>query len=406
MFKLRNKKQIKAITFAFIALLFGILIIFNTFLNPTSSKLTFFDSNDTVCNHFDFKILDMFYRLAVKHGAGPKASFSPEIIYLNITDETYNFFDKNYLDRKDMAELNNALSQMGPEAVIYDIIFARKSNEQSDLAFYQSLERLGNVYLPTAFILSEKPSKFRWKEDKAHARIKSNYLGIPRETGFVEPKKIDKTQFSRICNWWLNKEKKSTPFYAVKALTQQDEFAVRAKGSGDISAKADADGIYRHITMVIKIDDKYFPTLSLAVFLDWAGISLNDVKIEWGDKITIPLNNADNVIIPIDKQGRTFIPFVQKMGKDFSYISVNKFLSKFQDEDLRGNLLEQFEGNFVFIADIAIGTSDLGQTSLQNDAPLVITHTSLLNAMLTNTFYKEWTFTKILLMTLFFITLI
>ncbi|MBF0230244.1 MAG: adenylate/guanylate cyclase domain-containing protein [Desulfamplus sp.] len=404
MLKLRNKKQIKAIMFAFIALLFGILILFNLLSNSTDSKFTFFNSNGTIFNNFDFKVLDIFYRLAVKHGAGPKASFSPEIIYLNITDETYNFFDKNYLDRKDMADLNNALSQMRTQAVIYDIIFARKSSEKSDLAFYQSLERLGNVYLPTALILSEKPSKFRWKEDKAHDRIKSDYLGIPHETG-IEPNNIDKTPSYLIWNWWIDKEKRSSPFYAVKALTQQNDFAIKAKGSGDISAKADADGIYRHITMVVKIDDKYFPTLSLAVFLDWAGISLDDVKIEWGDKITIPLKNADDVIIPIDKQGRTFIPFVQRMGKDFSYTSVNNFLSKFQDEDLRGNLLEQFEGNFVFVADIAIGTSDLGHTPLQNDAPLVITHASLLNAMLTNTFYKEWAFTKILLVIFLFITL-
>ncbi|MBF0378460.1 MAG: CHASE2 domain-containing protein [Desulfamplus sp.] len=404
MLKLRNKKQIKAIIFTFIALLFGILILFNLLLNSTDSKFTFFNSNGTICNYFDFKVLDIFYRLAVEHGAGPKASFSPEIIYLNITDETYNFFDKNYLDRKDMADLNNALSQMGTQAVIYDIIFARKSSEKSDFAFYQSLERLGNVYLPTALILSEKPSKFKWKEDKAHDRIKSDYLGSLRETE-IEPKKIDKTSYGGIWNWWLNKEKKSRPFYAVKALTQQNEFAIRAKGSGDISTKADTDGIYRHITMVVKIDDKYFPTLSLAVFLDWAGISLNDVKIEWGHKITIPLKNSNDVIIPIDKQGRTFIPFVQTMGKDFRYMSVNKFLSKFQDEDLRGNLLEQFEGNFVFIADIAIGTSDLGHTPLQNDAPLVITHASLLNAMLTNTFYKDWTFTKLLLVIFLLITL-
>ncbi|MBF0389564.1 MAG: adenylate/guanylate cyclase domain-containing protein [Desulfamplus sp.] len=387
---LRNKKQRNAIGLVFTALMVGIFIIFNVFMNNTGGS----------CSYFDFKVLDIFYKFAVRYGFGPEASFSPGIVYLNITDETYNFFDKNYLDRKDMATLNNALEQMDTEAVIYDIIFARRSSEDSDREFSQSIESLGNVYMPTALVLSDKPYKFKWKDDVAHERLRYDYLGNPNEIEINS-----KTWFSLLLGDSKNSPK---PFYAVKALTQNSSFAISAKGSGDISAKADADGIYRHITMLVKIDDKYLPTLSLAVFLDWAGISLDDVKVEWGKKITIPaakdnqlsegnLLNKD-VIIPIDNQGRTFIPFVNVIGKDFNYMSVNKFLTNFQDEDLRGNLLELFEGKFIFIADIAIGTSDLGYTPLQNDAPLVVTHASLLNAMLTNTFYVEWELGKTILL--------
>ncbi|MBF0303475.1 MAG: adenylate/guanylate cyclase domain-containing protein, partial [Desulfamplus sp.] len=212
------------------------------------------------------------------------------------------------------------------------------------------------------------------------------------------------------------KKDKSQPFYGVKALTQHSNFAIKAKGSGDISAMADADGIYRHITMMVKIDDKYFPTLALSVFLDWVGISLDEITVEWGEKITIPASKANpesagnflgkDVVIPIDRHGRTFIPFVNVMGKDFIYISANKFLSHFEDENLRGNLLELFEGNFVFIGDIAIGTSDLGYTPLQNDAPLVITHSSLLNALLTNTFYSEWQLGKTFLLILLLLVIL
>lgn len=392
MTKLKNRKQIRAILLVFTALFVGITIFFYALWSYTGSVLTL----------FDFKALDIFYKLAVKNGRGPAASFAPAVVYLNITDETYNFFDKNYLDRKDMASLNNALVEMSPEAVIYDIIFARRSSEASDSAFSQSLENLGNVYLPTAVVLSDKPYKFRWKEDAAHERLRSDYLGTPKEIGIEDNVEINKTENSEKHNqrWGFNYANRYKPFYGVQALTQQSNFALRARGSGDISAKADSDGIYRHITMIVKIDEKYFPTLSLSVFLDWAGISLDDITVEWGKQITIPASKVSvesvkniitkDVVIPIDRNGAAFIPFVNVMGRDFQYMSANAFLTHFQDENMRGNLLEIFEGNFVFVGDIAIGTSDLGYTPLQNDAPLVITHSSLLNAMLANIFYSEW----------------
>jgi hypothetical protein len=45
-------------------------------------------------------------------------------------------------------------------------------------------------------------------------------------------------------------------------------------------------------------------------------------------------------------------------------------------------MAEFFEGHFVFVADIAKGASDLGQTPLEDRVPLVAVHTSLLNGLL------------------------
>lgn len=378
MIKVRNKKQIKAIWTVWAILLSGIMVFFYGAVNLTGS----------IFNVVDFKALDLFYKLSVQQGKGPQASFTPEIIYLNITDETYNFFNKNHLDRKDIATLNYALSQMHTEAVIYDIIFARKSTQTSDFELSRSLDALGNAYMPTALVLSDKPYPFIWKDDVAHERFRRNYLGKPDEKNITG--------------------RNYRPFYALKALMQQNDFAIKASGSGDINAAADSDGIYRHIAMLARVDDKYFPTISLSVFLDWAGIPFNAIKVEWGEKITIPASNSDHldndVTIPIDSHGRTFIPFVQVMGRDFTHMTAHKFIEHSQDINLKGNLLEKFEGNFVFIGDVAIGTSDLGYTPLQKDAPLIIIHASLLNAMLTNTFYSQWPTGKTLSMIFILLT--
>ena len=53
-------------------------------------------------------------------------------------------------------------------------------------------------------------------------------------------------------------------------------------------------------------------------------------------------------MIPIDDRGRAFIPFAQKWDKGFKKMGAHRLLQYFEDEDLRENLTEFFEGNFVF----------------------------------------------------------
>jgi adenylate cyclase len=81
--------------------------------------------------------------------------------------------------------------------------------------------------------------------------------------------------------------------------------------------------------------------------------------------------------------------------KGFEKMEAHALLKFFEDEDLRGNLTEFFEGNFVFVGDVSVGTSDLGQTPLEKDVPLIVLHTSMLNGLLTNTFYDKWSFRQV-----------
>src|SRR5690606_15152651 len=54
------------------------------------------------------------------------------------------------------------------------------------------------------------------------------------------------------------------------------------------------------------------------------------------------------------------------------------------------DLLEYYEGSFVFISDISVGTSDLGQISIEENIPLITVHAALLNGLLNNQFYFKW----------------
>lgn len=327
---------------------------------------------DPVWHKWDYKSLDYVYRLAVQKGHGPEPAFAPDIIYLTITDDTYDAFGTNYLDRRNLAPVNLALRQLDVEGIIYDIIFARASTPEADRLFAASIADAGNVHLPFALARSSEPVAFQWQAGMAYERLRSEFIGEPQES---------RLQHAR-------------PFYAQRALTQHDAFAEAALASGDIAVRADADSIYRHACLLTRIDTQYFPTLALSVFLTWAGASLADVQVAWGRHLTIPAlphnSISQDVVIPIDEQGCTFIPFVRPMGEDFRQMPAHQFLEYFQNPQFRGNLLDWFEGRFVLIGDVATGGSDLGYTPLEADVPLVVLHAALLNALLTKTFYQPW----------------
>ena len=57
-----------------------------------AGTMVFWRVSGDVWATFNFQILDLFYRQAVKSGYGPK--LSPQIVYLNITDQPYDYFGK------------------------------------------------------------------------------------------------------------------------------------------------------------------------------------------------------------------------------------------------------------------------------------------------------------------------
>jgi adenylate cyclase len=186
------------------------------------------------------------------------------------------------------------------------------------------------------------------------------------------------------------------PFFANQATVQKDEFAASAAGTGHISVESDSDGVFRHVAMVVRVDDSILPTLSLAMFLDYVAVDVSQVEIHWGEEIIIPAVSGswirEEVKIPIDSQGRAYIPFAGPWNADFRRMTLHRLMEMMQEESLRGNLLDFFEGAFILIGEASVGISDLGSTPLEQDVPLVAIHASLLSALLEGHFYRRWSF--------------
>lgn len=330
----------------------------------------------SVWTQYDFKVLDLFYRQAVKRGHGSKPS--PQVVFVTITDRTYDHFAKNTLDRKDLAEINDALARLAVQAVAYDAIFARPSNADSDKRFAESIKKLGCAYLPVGLGYDEKAAPFRWEGGQSYERFRSDHLRKLIEKGA------------------------GRPFHAVKALMQLERFQEAAFNSGHISAYSDPDGVHRHMIMLLKVGESYFPSLALSMYLDYVKVPFQHVIINWGKDITIPAVKGGHlekdVVIPIDDRGLAFIPFPAGWEGGFRKMEAQTLLKHSRDNALQGNLDDFFEGRFVLIGDTSVGTSDLGHIPLDNDVPLIMTHASMLGGLLNNRFYDRWTFPETLIL--------
>ncbi|MCF8306835.1 MAG: adenylate/guanylate cyclase domain-containing protein [Ignavibacteriales bacterium] len=324
---------------------------------------------DLPFNTYDHKILDLFSRLSYEKDTGGKNS--GRVVLLNITGETYEAFRSNYLPRTELAGLNKKLAELSPQAVMYDIIFARPSDALSDSLFAGSLNEIENIYLPAGFSLSEGQAKFRWEESVFLDQLRDNFP-------------------SRLLG-----QQKIGLMSAAWAEVQNDRFAGQNIKTGHISAPPDADGIYRHFPLIIKVDSIYFPAVSLAIFLDYIEVPFDSLRIVPGFYVEIPAlpesSLEKTMRIPVDDLGRVFIPYFWKWQDTPAMIQAQNLISMAGSEETFGNLLDFIEGNFVFISDISVGASDLGPSPLENDLPLVSIHANLMEAFLTGTFYHQWT---------------
>lgn len=331
--------------------------------------LAFWFARGEVWANWDFQVLDEFHHRAIVQQQGP--STSSRLVYLLITDDAYEAFGKNILDRGYLAKVNRILARLRPQAVAFDIIFARSGDPETDKKFARSLARLRDGYLPVAFRLSDSPRPFAWPQDTVYAEWDARIRKPLKEIG------------------------EGRPIYGDQPVLQNDLFARQSRATGHINAENDPDGVYRHFPLVIKLGDRFFPSLPLRMFLDYVEVPFEHVVIEWGKQLHIPAVEGSSLredrVIPIDDRGQVYVPYPNTWESDFPKVSVTRLRELFDDEDMQGNLAEFFGGKFVLLGDISQGISDIGQTTLEENVPLIAVHASVLNGLLENGFYARWT---------------
>ncbi|NUN07896.1 MAG: adenylate/guanylate cyclase domain-containing protein [Ignavibacteriaceae bacterium] len=341
------------------------LLLYNSLLVLLVCSLLYFFG--TAWNRLDYQALDFLYRYNIDDPEFIRKS--DDVILLNVTSESYKYFGSNILKRESLAEVNNVLAELAPAAVMYDVIFLAEGEDEGDRLFEESLKNLEKIYLPVGIEPSSAPVNFRKGNGDFYQKLNTDYNFRPKEVN------------------------EGSPFRGARALVQLDRFSTLSSGSGHLTVVADADGVFRHIPLLIRIDSTLFPSISLTMFLDYLDVPLDSVIVNWGESITIKSGLSryvdKDIVIPIDVQGQTYIPYPSYWSDFPRMMDAHNLIKYYQDPDMQGDLLSYYEGKFVLIGDVSEGISDLGQTQLEDNVPLVLIHASVLNAFLNDGFFSK-----------------
>lgn len=295
---------------------------------------------------FDLKLYDVL----VRHFYKPKKTHL--ISYVLITDQTYKkLFKGNSINRSEIAKLINLLNnEFGVKQIIFDIIFAYPSTAKNDENLVKSIKKFKNIIQPILIHSENYDSDFIPTLDSIN----------------IDPKLISSI------SWESNDIVPFTIFLSNYNIL------------GHINDFSDNDGVYRHTKLFIRKDSLYVPSLSFAAYINLkSNASTSTLKLK--DNYYL----INDLKIPVDDDGNTLIPYISFWGDDFEGISLEDVLTLAEDKYKRNNLKNFFSGKIVLIADVSSSSADIYPTPFSDLSPLVMIHSSMINALLNGNFIKK-----------------
>lgn len=270
-------------------------------------------------------------------------------------------------------EVIKFLSLGKPKAIVYDILFTERSDEYNDKSLAKATSDTGNVY--HAMQLFFDP------EVKSSRQLPAEFVNRFSLTSVED--KVDLPK---------NNE------YAIPYR----ELYLSSKGLGVVEFSPDEDGIYRRTPLIRAYGDKFFPILSLAVF-----ISDKDVdSIYYSQRECIISGRDINISIPLH-HGK----YVVKLYGSYNSYSMSGILASIMALK-KGNTTDvvidpsEFRDKVVFIGASSVGLEDLKPTPLSSLTPGVFLHASIYSNLVNRDFFRFVDYPYSIILTTFILAVI
>lgn len=152
-----------------------------------------------------------------------------------------------------------------------------------------------------------------------------------------------------------------------------------AKHGGFINAFPDNDGVIRHAQILLRYQDKVYPSLALEAAKQY--LLVNSVKLateKHGKRQALEGIYFDQQMIPTDAKGQVLIPFRGPQGS-FTYLSATDVLQNKISSDAVKNKI-------IFVGSTAAGMGDIHATAVQSSYAGVEVHANIAAGVLKNHF--------------------
>jgi len=206
---------------------------------------------------------------------------------------------------------------------------------------------------------------------------------------------------------------KEQEFFRAKNMEAPiEEFVEVVAGGGFLNGIPHQDGVLRFVPLFIEYKENIFPHIAIASILDL----YNPKKISFDPGKYLTLHKADvngqleDIRIPIDKQGTTFINWAGRWQDTFRHVSGADIYRLFflrdaltneeknsdkaiklekQLQEKETTLKKEVNGSLCIIGLTAAGTHDFNPIPYESTYPMVGTHGNVLNSILTKQFITQ-----------------
>lgn len=266
-------------------------------------------------------------------------------------------------DRRIHAQVIEFLRKSGARTVMVDLLFTHSSsNPEEDKALVDATRRAGSVIYPLVF----RPVR----------------EGDPAEVArFPAPRHLLRADVSGFGE-----------LPAVGELTMPLPGLVEtAVGLGHIQRTPDRDGVLRRVPFVYQVHGGFVPSLALSAALRHLKADPASVRIERGREIRFKPRAGEEVVIPIDAEGRTWINYAGPWGSRFIHYPYSWLLGQMRSERGRAKTFGLFKDKTVVVSNLTTGSGDRVAMPLEGDFPTSEIHLHLLNMLLQRQFLRDAT---------------
>ena len=319
------------------------------------------------------------YDLRMNASLPRNPALSAQVVIAAIDDKSIQELGRWPWPRDRIAQLIDHLTQAKSAVIAFDMVFSEPENNIAQEFFEHPLVKNKNWAIPRVHYDAIKKAldndtKLAHSLDQRDVVL--SYIlhnnGSAVDSRYQLPHAITTTKnIQKLAVPWLEDYTGNIP------LLQN-----RVRYSGFMTTLRDDDGILRRSPMLLRYQNKLFPSLSLEVvraYLLLDNIELETIEQQHSTQIeNIMLGSLK---IPVDQRAQLIIPYVGP-AKSFLHVSASDIIAQRINPAL-------FKDKIVLVGTTAIGLTDFVATPVQNVYPGVEVHANLIAGILNQRLFSQ-----------------
>ena len=327
------------------------------------------------------QITDQFFRL--RHAFDYlRPPYDETIVHVDLNNTTIQKLGTYYLNRSHFARVVQNLAAMGAAIQAFDFIFASHLDPRDDQALIEATRAAGTVYYGLAFSLTNvvNPGKKNTENEEVH-------------------------QYLEQTKWPLQVNGDSSDIFPGKdPLATFIPLASAARGLGFLNIRPDADGVFRRLPLLVKVEGGCYPSFALRIVADYLSVTPEKVIVAPGSDVTLkdarrPGGAPRDIVIPVDDRGNMLVNFIGPWERLTHYNFVDIYQASTNEDEMEA-WTDELRGKIALISDVSTGVTDLGPVPTDLNFPLGGFHSNAIHTILTEQFLREASETEMLLVEL------